>query len=218
MRDAPDELVIQPAIRVGAENSQSGCAVMFAYAGPAEQGRRYLDAIRELAMPLHEDHGPMSYQQVQAMNELMPFGLRHYWSGHLVTDLHPETVSAVCERLDETPGLNIILLEPLTGLARRIDPETTAFPARQGRWNVTGLAVWSDPRHDEAQIAWARSIAEAVSPWSLLGGGYLNYAAHDDPPGRAQTMFGTDRWARLRAVKGRYDPSNVLRYNSNITP
>ncbi len=218
MRDAPDELVIQPAVRVGAENSHQGCAVMFAYAGPPGDGRRYVDAIRQLAAPLHEDHGPMGYLQVQAMNELMPFGLRHYWSGHLVTDLHPETVSAVCQRLDETPGLNIVLLEPLSGLARRIDPETAAFPAREARWNVTGLAVWSDPHNDEAQVAWARSIAKAVSPWSLLGGGYLNYAAHDQPAGRAQTMFGTDRWARLRQVKRRYDPSNVLRYNSNITP
>jgi FAD/FMN-containing dehydrogenase len=218
MRDAPDELVVQPAVRVGDGNSQPGCAVMFAYAGPAERGRRYVDAIRQLAVPLHEDHGPRSYQQVQAMNELMPFGLRHYWSGHLVTDLHSETVSAVCDRLAPTPGLNIILLEPLTGLARRIDPGSAAFPARQARWNVTGMAVWDDPRHDAAQVAWARSISEAVLPWSLLGGGYSNYAAHDEPVGRAQTMFGAERWARLQAVKRAYDPTNALRYNANIAP
>jgi len=91
MSDAPDELVIQPAVRVGTENAHTGCAVMFAYAGPPEDGRRYIDAVRQLAVPLSEDHGPMSYLQVQAMNELLPFGLRHYWSGHFVTDLHPET-------------------------------------------------------------------------------------------------------------------------------
>src|SRR3712207_6708669 len=104
MRDAPDELVVQPAIRVGTENARTGWAVMFAYGGPVEAGRPYVDAIRRLGTPLAEDHGPMSYLQVQGMNELMPFGLRHYWSGHFVTDLHEETVSAVCERLDDTPG------------------------------------------------------------------------------------------------------------------
>lgn len=61
------------------------------------------------------------------MNELMPFGLRPYWSGHLVTDLDPGTVSAVCGRLDETPGLDIILFEPLPGLARQVNPETAVF-------------------------------------------------------------------------------------------
>lgn len=218
MRDAPDEWVMQPAIRVGTENSQNGCAVMFAYAGPPEDGRVQLEALRDLAPPIFEDHGPMSYQQVQGMNELMPFGLRHYWSGHFVTDLHPQTISAICERLDQTPGTNIILLEPITGLARRLDPATAAFPAREARWNVTGMAVWDDPRQDETQVAWARSISAAVLPWSLLGGGYSNYAAHDVPASRAQTMFGEGRWARLRQVKQTYDPNNVLRYNANIAP
>jgi len=98
------------------------------------------------------------------MNELMPFGPRPYWSGHLVTDLDPGTVSAVCECLDDTPGLNTIVFEPLSGLARRVNPETAAFPARAARWNLTGLAVWSDPHHDDAQVAWARGIADAVTP------------------------------------------------------
>jgi FAD/FMN-containing dehydrogenase len=218
MHDAPDELVMQPAIRVGRANPQSGCAVMFAYAGPPEDGRRHVDDLRQLATPIDEDYGRMSYQQVQGMNELMPFGLRHYWSGHLLTDLHPETVTAICERLDETQGMNIILFEPISGLARRIDPATAAFPAREARWNVTGMAVWDDHRHDEAQVAWARSISETVLPWSLLGGGYGNYAAHDVPVSRTQTMFGEDRWARLRQVKQTYDPTNLLRYNANITP
>jgi FAD/FMN-containing dehydrogenase len=218
MREAPDELVIQPAVRVGIDNAQSGCAVMFAYAGPPEDGRPYVDAIRQLAVPLSESHGPMSYLQVQAMNELLPFGLRHYWSGHFVSDIHPETASAVCERLDQTPGLNIILFEPLSGRARRIDPATAAFPAREARWNVTGLAVWSDPQHDDTEVAWARRIADSLLPWSFRGGGYLNYAAHDQPAGRVQMAFGADRWARLREVKRRYDPSNTLRYNANITP
>ena len=218
MHDAPDELVVQPAVRVGRDNTRAGCAVMFAWAGPPAEGRRHVEALRALATPVAEDHGPMTYQQVQGMNELMPFGLRHYWSGHLVTDLHPETVSAVCEHLEETPGQNIVLCEPLTGVVRRIDPATAAFPAREARWNVTGLAVWDDPHDDEAQVAWARGVAGAVAPWSLLGGGYLNYAAHDVAPGRAEAMFGAERWDRLREVKRRHDPGNRLRYNANIAP
>ena len=218
MRSAPDELVVQPAIRVGSEHSRPGCAVMFAYAGPLPDARPHVEAIRALARPVAEDHGPMSYQQVQAMNELLPFGLRHYWSGHFVTDLHPETVSAVTERLGPTPGLNILLFEPISGLARRIDPSTAAFPAREARWNVTGLGVWTDATLDTAQRSWAREVSRSVAPWSLLGGGYLNYAAHDEPPDRVASMFGADPWSRLSEVKRRYDPDNVLRYNANINP
>ncbi len=218
MRDAPDELVVQPAMRVGSEHSRPGCAVMFAYAGAEQDARPHVDTIRTLARPVAEEYGPMSYQQVQAMNELLPFGLRHYWSGHFVTDLHPETVSAIAERLHATPGLNIVLFEPISGQARRIDPSTAAFPARQARWNVTGLSVYTDAKLDSEQRAWARDVSGSVAPWSLLGGGYLNYAAHDEPADRLASMFGNERWSRLVEVKRRYDPENVLRHNANVKP
>lgn len=39
----------------------------------------------------------------------------------------------------------------------------------------------------------ARSISQAVAPWTSIDGGYSNYAAHDVPPGPAQTMFGAER-------------------------
>ena len=160
----------------------------------------------------------MTYLQVQAMNDLMPFGLRHYWSGHFVTDLQPGTVAALCGRLHTPVGQNLILLEPITGQVRRVDPGTAAFPAREARWNVTALAVWTNPEDDAEQVAWARDTAEAIASWSLLGGGYVNYASHDEPASRTQTAFGAERWAQLRAVKQRYDPGNVLRFNPNITP
>jgi len=54
MRDAPDELVIQPAARVGAESSRRVARSWFAYAGPPQEGRRHIDAVRGLAVPLHE--------------------------------------------------------------------------------------------------------------------------------------------------------------------
>ena len=218
MRGAPDELVAQPAIRVGSEHAYPACVVMFAYAGDPRSGGRSVEAIRRLAVPLAEDVGPMSYLQVQAMNELLPFGLRHYWSGHFVTDLEPEAISAICERLDATTGLNLILFESLTGQARRTDPSSAAFPAREARWNVTGMGVWTDPAEDAEQVAWARALSEAVAPWSMLGGGYLGYAPHDEPASRIETTFGAERWARLRAVKRTYDPANVLRFNPNIAP
>jgi FAD/FMN-containing dehydrogenase len=218
MREAPEELTIQPALRVGNQHGKRGCVAMFAYAGPPERGLHHVDTLRSLAEPSDETVEPMSYLQVQAMNELLPFGLRHYWSGHFVSDLEEALIDALCGHLDAPGGLDLVLLEPLHGRARSTDPQTAAFPAREARWNVTALAVWDNPGNDREQVSWAKSTADAVAPWSLRGGGYVNYAAHDEPAHQRQKTYGHERWERLRAVKRRYDPDNLLRFNANITP
>lgn len=216
-REAPDELVVQPALRVGSAHAQRGCVVMFAYAGSPRDGAAHADAVRTLARPLTEDVRPMSYLQVQAMNELLPFGLRHYWSGHFATDLDPGLVSALCDRLDAPGGHDLVLLESITGQARRTDPAVAAFPARAARWNVTALAIWTDPADDAEQIGWARGTSDVLAPWSL-GSGYVNYAAHDEPAHKLRAIYGLTAWDRLRAVKRTYDPGNMFRFNANITP
>jgi FAD/FMN-containing dehydrogenase len=40
----------------------------------------------------------------------------------------------------------------------------------------------------------------------------------DEPLERVRASFGDDAFARLRALKTRLDPSNVLRRNQNIPP
>lgn len=61
----------------------------------------------------------------------------------------------------------------------------------------------------------ARVIRDRLSP--LSHGGYLNYAM-DDVADSVETTFGEARWARLREVKGHWDPDNVFRFNHNIPP
>ena len=53
---------------------------------------------------------------------------------------------------------------------------------------------------------------------SRSGGGYLNYMQADEPLERVRAAYGAERFERLRAVKRRYDPDNVLRFNQNIPP
>jgi FAD/FMN-containing dehydrogenase len=40
----------------------------------------------------------------------------------------------------------------------------------------------------------------------------------DEPLDRVRAAFGPDSFTRLQALKGRYDPDNVLRKNQNIPP
>jgi FAD/FMN-containing dehydrogenase len=79
------------------------------------------------------------------------------------------------------------------------------------------MASWIDPALDDEYIAWARETAAAIEPWSVSGG-YVNYMQADEPLDRVRSAYGADSFDRLRALKSRYDPDNVLHRNQNIPP
>jgi FAD/FMN-containing dehydrogenase len=80
------------------------------------------------------------------------------------------------------------------------------------------LAIWEDPELDDAHVIWARLTAERLAVGSLTGAGYANYAPVDETIERVRLAFGKERFARLAAIKARYDPGNLFRFNQNIAP
>jgi FAD/FMN-containing dehydrogenase len=98
-----------------------------------------------------------------------------------------------------------------------VDPTTAALGYRGAAFNISVMASWVEPTLDEQHIAWARETAAAIEPWSVSGG-YANYMQADEPIQRVRASFGAEAFDRLRALKRRYDPDNVLRRNQNIPP
>ena len=74
----------------------------------------------------------------------------------------------------------------------------------------------SDPKKADALKKWGRTYWEAVHPFNL-GGAYINFMMDDEVDGRLQATYG-ENYARLAAVKGKYDPANLFRVNQNIKP
>jgi FAD/FMN-containing dehydrogenase len=148
-----------------------------------------------------------------------PYGVdRNYWKGHFVRELPDELIDALVERmtvLGRPPGE--ILIESLRGAPKDADPSTAALGYRDAAFNVSVMANWTDPAQDDEGIAWARETAAVIEPWSVSGG-YANYMQADEPLDRVRAAFGPDNFARLQALKSRYDPDNVLHRNQNIPP
>jgi FAD/FMN-containing dehydrogenase len=148
-----------------------------------------------------------------------PYGEdRHYWKGHFVTELLDELLDRLLERIAalDRPGSHI-LIESLHGAPKDAGAAHGALRFRGASFNVSAMAVWTDPAFDERFIGWARGTAAALEPWSF-GGAYANYMQADEPIERVRGAFGADAFARLQALKSRYDPGNVLRRNQNIPP
>jgi FAD/FMN-containing dehydrogenase len=143
---------------------------------------------------------------------------RNYWKGHFVGELPDGLIDDLCGRmtaLGRPPGG--ILIESLHGASTDVDPASAALGYRDAAFNVSVMASWTDPAHDEESISWARETAAAIEPWSVSGG-YANYMQADEPLDRVRAAFGPDSFARLQALKSRYDPDNVLHRNQNIPP
>jgi Berberine and berberine like len=73
--------------------------------------------------------------------------------------------------------------------------------------------MWQQPTDDERLIAASRASCEAMRPVST-GGAYLNFTPED----RARDAYGTKKYERVVALKGRYDPEKLFRLNQNIKP
>jgi FAD/FMN-containing dehydrogenase len=143
---------------------------------------------------------------------------RNYWKGHFVGELSDGLIDDLLRRmtsLGRRPGG--ILIESLHGAPKGVDPASAALGYRDAAFNVSAMASWTDPAHDEESIAWARETAAAIEPWSVSGG-YANYMQADEPIDRVRAAFGPEAFVRLQALKSRYDPNNVLHRNQNIPP
>jgi FAD/FMN-containing dehydrogenase len=73
-----------------------------------------------------------------------------------------------------------------------------------------------DPADDEAHIAWPKGLAADMAPHTM-DGVYLNFTS-DAGEDRVRSTYGPERYARLQALKDKYDPTNLFRLNQNIRP
>ena len=95
-----------------------------------------------------------------------------------------------------------------------VPDKATAFSHRDARYLFHPISIWADPADDERMIAANRAFTAAMRPFST-GVAYLNFTPEAD---RVRDAYGDAKYARLVALKDRYDPANVFRLNQNIRP
>jgi FAD/FMN-containing dehydrogenase len=187
------------------------------YTGP-DDGTEEIQTLRSVPGLVNDSVGEQTFLDQQLIFN-PGYGVdRNYWKGHFVTELPDELIDILVDSmgaLGRAPGA--ILIESLRGAPKDVDPDSAALGYRDAAFNVSVMADWVDPALDEESIAWARATAAAIEPWSVSGG-YANYMQADEPLERVRAAFGPDSFARLQALKSRYDPGNVLRRNQNIPP
>ncbi len=102
------------------------------------------------------------------------------------------------------------------GAVSRIADEATAAGHRNAAYMVHPIACWQDPAQSERHIDWVGRFSEAMRPFTT-GGVYLNFEPEEGEE-RVRAGYGAEKYAKLVALKDKWDPENVFRVNQNIKP
>jgi FAD/FMN-containing dehydrogenase len=214
---APDDFSTQAVLGHSTETAgQCLFGVIVCSTGPEEEPEllRRLRGVGGLAV---DEVRRRPYLELQSLLDI-PFGLRHYWKGHFVRELPDALLDSLERAIDPDVRRGSILIEAIHGAAARVPRDATPVGFRDAAFNISALGIWDDPTTDDVQVEWARETAALAAPYSLQGGGYLNYMQADEPAERVRAAFGAAAFERLQTVKLQYDPGNVLRLNQNIPP
>jgi FAD/FMN-containing dehydrogenase len=213
-RTAPDGASVDAALLATPDGrflATSACHI-----GTPEEGARDLAPLRA-GQPIQDMMAPLAYTALQtSMDELFAHGQRFYWKSCYMNALPDEAIEALVALFAEVPAPpSLIVLQQMGGaIARRPEAEA-AFAGRGAQWNCIPIAIWTDPAEDDHQIAWARGVFEAMRPFAS-GGVYVNDLG-DEGEERVRAAYGAN-FARLSALKAKYDPENVFRANQNVRP
>ena len=113
------------------------------------------------------------------------------------------------------PPLMQFEVQQLGGALTRVSTTTGAFHASQAPYllHLVSPAV----KTPMAEIAQKTREAFAALGDAYTGEKYYNFFRGDEGP-LVEHAFGAEKFARLREIKRKYDPTNVFRLNVNVTP
>jgi hypothetical protein len=198
---------------------KKACALIGAYNGPAAEAQRVLaPLLGSLPAPAFNWMSEIPFPAMNALfDPFFPKGLQWYWKGSFVRTLTDEAIDVHIAQAARAPTpLCLMHLYPIDGAVRNVPKGATAWSARDATFSMVIAGIDSEPQGAEALKNWGRGYYRAVSPYNL-GGGYINFMMEDETEGRLEATFG-ENYARLAAIKAKYDPTNLFRVNQNIPP
>jgi FAD/FMN-containing dehydrogenase len=186
-------------------------------AGDMKAGEKAAAPVTTFGTPIGTHLGPTPYAGFQqAFDPLLTPGGRNYWKSNNFASLSDAAIDLMIEAAKTGPGPECeIFVAQLGGAMARVDPAATAFVGRDAAYIMNVHGRWGDTSEDKRVREWARKVFTDSAPHAT-GGGYVNFLTEDEGE-RVAATYGAN-YARLQAVKQRYDPGNLFRANLNIAP
>jgi hypothetical protein len=130
----------------------------------------------------------------------------------MLTDVDDELIDALVDRTVGSPLVSVELRH-LGGAVARARPEHGALPAFYSPYLVFAVGITPGPEALEAVEASSKALRQALAPWESEHT-YMNFA---ETSRNARTLFTETSYARLRRIKAKVDPGNVIRSNHELS-
>jgi FAD/FMN-containing dehydrogenase len=204
----PDVLHREPIVGIGG-----------VYTGPRDAAEAALAPLRRFGPPAADVIQPIPYSAAQTMADfLWPPGSLNYWRSGFLKALSDEAIDTILDYSAKAPSPRTVVVIEHNGhgAMNRIGPDETAFGYREWPYNFLVTSIWTDPADTDANIGWTRDFYGAMRPF-LADAVYVNYLG-DEGEERVRSAYQPATYARLSALKKKYDPTNLFRLNQNIKP
>ena len=144
-------------------------------------------------------------------------GVKCYVKSDYFDDYSDEVIEVIAEHCAAMPpGFSSLINIQLGGAVARVPEDATAFGGRQAGFLCMPTAIWEDDAQKPELVKWSRDFIAAIEPFNTKGT-YVNLADVESEE-KLERSYGAANFARLRALKAKYDPENRLRLNQNIPP
>jgi FAD/FMN-containing dehydrogenase len=160
----------------------------------------------------------MPYTMVQGLlDPSNPYGRQNYWRAHNLDDLDDSVVDVWLEAAATAPSpFTAVIMLNGGGAIGKLGENDTAISGRKSPFNFHLNGMWEDPAATAENVAWVKGVSAVLAP-HISTGISLNFATEVGADALTES-FGAKKVERLRALKDRYDPTNLFRMNQNIAP
>jgi len=207
---APDEFNIVGSVSASALGPQF--RMLLCHCGEPRQGNAVLSPMRALH-PQEDTVRVASYLEINAtVNPASP--VAHFQTDLFVPELDAGVIATISAAIESAPLNARVFMVPFYGAVTRVGPSDTAFPLRRVGCELDIMARWESPSEKDAAVRWVKELRDKLSAFAQ--GAYVNQLGETSEQ-LVQLAYGAN-YPRLAAIKKKYDPTNVLQSNQNISP
>jgi hypothetical protein len=174
----------------------------------------------ELGEPIMDTFGMMPYAAMDSisMDPVDPMGARQH--SEMLSELSPEAIQTLVEVAGAGSDSPLIMLElrQLGGALARTAEHLSTMGKGDSKFIMNGVGPAFTPEMAEGVVAYLARVADATRSFQT-GDTYVNFMELEGASAeRVKAAYAPEDFERLVALKDRYDPHNVFRFNRNIAP